>query len=410
MEFQSADLRTVDVTPAADSPAVTLGSYIRNYLTPPQIATAYGIPKATGYGVNIGIFSFNGGFLQSDLNKSFTDLQAAGLIDSSLNVPTIRQVLLNGKTGTFSLSPDVGSGENTVDIYCAACVAPRANITIYIGSNYASMMTAAIADGMDIITISWASSEYTTYESYFSQAAAAKIAVLAASGDWGSTLGTGGTTLTPCYPSTSPYVLSVGGTKLTLTSLDQRSTESDDNRDPNFNSGKWGGGGGISTLFSLPSWQTGLYYTPITNGVTGSPTPLTTRGVPDISAPMNTYVLYTNGVIGGSGGTSLASPVLAGILARYTELTGIRRSSPEWNTIAYSNPNAFYDIIVGTNNSVITSGYAGTTAWDCVTGLGPPIGTSIYKTIRTNTVFPKKNYGFRPTTGPAYPRQTTGVR
>jgi hypothetical protein len=92
------------------------------------------------------------------------------------------------------------------------------------------------------------------------------------------------------------------------------------------------------------------------------------------------------------------------------ELTGIKRSSPDWNTIAYSNPTAFFDIIVGTNNTVITSGYAGTTGWDCVTGLGPPIGTSIYRVIRLNVVFPKQNYGFRPTTGAVYPRKTTGIR
>jgi kumamolisin len=403
MEFRPADLRTVEAIPSTEEmPAIGLGSYIRNYLTPPQIATAYGIPKSTGYGIKIGIFSFGGGFYQTDLDKSFTDLQAAGLLDSSLTVPTIRQVLLNGQSGSYTSDVDA-SGENTVDIYCAACMAPQASITLYIGSSYASMLTAAIADGMNIITISWCGNESTSREPYFAQAADAKIAVLAASGDWGSTLGTGGTTLIACYPASSPYVMSVGGTKLTLTSSDQRLTESDDNRDPAWGS-TWGGGGGLSTLFSLPSWQTGLYYTPIINGTIGSPTPLTTRGAPDISAPMNTYIHYDNGTIVGSGGTSLSSPVLAGILARYTELTGIKRSSPEWNAIAYSNPSAFYDITVGTNNTVITSGYAGTSGWDCVTGLGPPIGASIYKIIRASTAFPKKNYGFRPTTGPVFPR------
>ena len=412
MDHQSANLIPADITKPLDGVTPEgLGAYVRNYLTPPQIATAYNMPNSTGYGINIGILSYGGGFLQSDLNSSFADLQAAGLINSNLTPPTIRQVLLDGQSGTFSTT-DGYSGENTVDIYCTACMAPQASITIYIGGSYTSMMNQAIADGMHIITISYASTEYNSEESVFQAAANAKIAVLAASGDWGSTLGTTGSSLVACYPASSPYVLSVGGTKLTLTSQNARSTETDDNRDTSFNGGNWGGGGGVSTLFGLPSFQTGknLTYIPITNGVQGSTTALTMRGVPDISAPMNVYVYYFNGSISGAGGTSLSSPVLAGMMARYMQLTGVRRSSPDWNTIAYNNPNAFFDIVVGTNNSVITSGYAGTNGWDCVTGLGPPVGTSIYQLVRTGGVFPKNNYGFRPSTGSAYPRNTTGAR
>ena len=405
MSHQSAQLFSVDLRDptTGEIPSALSGN---GQLNGPTIANAYSIPNATGLGVKIGIFSFGGGFLQSDLNKSWADLQTAGLISTAYTVPTVTRVLLDGQSGTFSAS-DGSSGENTVDIFCAATMAPQASITLYIGGSYASMMTRAIADGMHIITISWASSEYTSDEQYWTAAANAKITVMAASGDWGSTVGTGGIGL--CYPASSPNVISVGGTKLTINSSNVRTAETDDNRDSNFPTG-WGGGGGISTLFSLPSFQSGLTYTPITGGVTGSPTALTTRGSPDFSAPMNVYALYFNGNVGRYGGTSLSSPIMAGILARYQQLTGIKRSSADWNTIAYGNPSAFYDITVGTNNTVITNGYAGTNSWDAVTGLGPPIGTSVYRIIRTGTVFPKQNYGFRPTNGPTYPRRTTGVR
>jgi len=378
-------------------------------LSGPSIAAAYGIPAVTGFGVKIGIFSFGGGFLQSDIDASFADLKAAGLLSSSYPTPVVTQVLLDGRTGTFSTSDSGYSAENTVDIFCAATMAPRASITIYIGGSYGSMMNAAIADGMHIITISWASSEYTFDEQYFTAAANAKITVLAASGDWGSVSGPGGTSIGLCYPSSSPNVISVGGTKLILNSSNARVTETDDNRNSAFGS-YWGGGGGISSIFSRPSWQDGLFYTPITNSVLGSPTALSARGAPDFSGPMNVYSLYYNGSISGFGGTSLSSPIMAGILARYQELTGVRRNSAEWNTIAYANPSAFYDIIVGTNNTTITSGYAGTVEWDAVTGLGPPIGTALYKPVRTGSTFPKTNYGFRPATGHAYPRRTTVVR
>jgi hypothetical protein len=82
----------------------------------------------------------------------------------------------------------------------------------------------------------------------------------------------------------------------------------------------------------------------------------------------------------------------------------------DWNIVAYANPSAFYDITVGTNNDTTSSGYVGTVGWDPVTGLGPPQGTSLYKIVRTGAIFPKKNYGFRPTTGAVYPRKTTGTR
>jgi len=377
-------------------------------LSGPSIATAYSIPSATGLGVNIGLFSFGGGFLQSDINKSWADLQTAGLISTSYAAPAVRQVLLDGQTGSFA--GDLGSsGENTVDIFCAATMAPQASITLYIGYSISTMVTQAIADGMHIISMSWGSSEYTSDESNFQRLADAKITFLASSGDYGSVPYSTSTSIGVLYPASSPNAISAGGTKLTLTSLNLRQSETDDNRDSSFGS-TWGGGGGISAAFTLPSWQSGLFYTPINSGVQGSPTPLATRGAPDFSGPMNVYALYFNGSISGYGGTSLSCPILAGVLARYLQLTGVRRSSVDWNIIAYGNPGAFYDITVGTNNTKITSGYAGTTGWDCVTGLGPPVGTSIYKIIRTGDVFPKKNYGFRPATGAVYPRKTTGAR
>jgi subtilase family serine protease len=258
------------------------------------------------------------------------------------------------------------------------------------------------------MSISWGTSEFPFLEDLIAMVADAKIAVCVASGDNGSTFPDSGE-LVVFYPSSSPNVISIGGTKLILGPNDVRASESDDNRNPDFGS-TWGGGGGISQSFLRPSWQDGLFYTPIGDGVMGNPTPLNARGIPDISAPMNVYAYYFNGLVSGAGGTSLAAPMIASILARYQQLTGVQRSSVEYNKIFYANPNAFYDIIVGTNNTEITSGYAGTVGWDPVTGLGPPIGADLYKIIRQGSVFPKQNYGFRPTTGSSYPRRTVGAR
>jgi hypothetical protein len=341
-------------------------------LTPPQIATAYGIPASDGAGIKVGIIApGGGGFLQSDLDKSFNDLRNAGLIGMGVATPTIHQVLLDGVDGSFAGNLN-SSGENTVDIFCVAAVVPAATITIYIGNSFESPLNRAIADGCDILTISWITSESTFLESIFATAAANKVSICVASGDWGSTF-PGQSTLQPCYPSSSPQVISIGGTKLILNTNNTRASETDDNRDPSFGP-TWGGGGGVSAIFNLPSWQSGLHYTPITNGTTGSSRALTMRGLPDISAPMNVYGVWFNGQASGFGGTSLSSPTMAGILARMQKLTGIKRSSAEYNRLFYANPTAFHDITVGTNNTQITSGYAGTADWDPVTGLGPPTG------------------------------------
>jgi subtilase family serine protease len=382
------------------------------YLTPPQIATAYGIPASTGAGVKIGIIApLGGGFLQSDLNKCFVDLTGAGLIASGTPAPTIKKVLLDGVSGLFTDDPYNANMENTLDIYCIATLVPAADITIYLGLGFDGLISRAIADGCHILSISYAwngepgdaGSTVPSYESIFATAAAAKVAICCASGDSGATPTPGDTTVDIGYPSGSPKVISVGGTKLVLNTNNTRLSESDDNQDPSFGN-TWGGGGGVSSVFSAPTWQTGLFYTPITNNVTGTPTALTMRGIPDISAPMNGYVLYYNGNGAGVGGTSASAPVMAGILARFQALTGKQRSSDEYNRLFYSNPSAFYDIIVGTNNNVLTSGYAGTQEWDAVTGLGPMVGDSFYKILTARNRFPKNNYGLRPTRGQIWPR------
>jgi subtilase family serine protease len=406
MSYSPANIFWTD--PADPASGARLDSLEGNgQLSGPTIAKAYGIPPATGLGVKIGIWSDGGGFLQSDLDKSFADLQQAGLLSRELTPPQIKQVLAKSRDGVFDPNnPDGASRENTMDIFCVATMVPEASITLYMVGNFGDMLAQAIDDGIHIITISWATfeSRNSPEDIWFERAAAAKITVLAASGDWGSTITQTNPALQLCYPAAHPDVIAVGGTKLILDANNNRLSESDDNRDPNFPSG-WGGGGGVSYVHSLPSWQSGLRYSKITNnGLSVTRTNLTMRGSPDFSAPMNVYYLYYNGQPAGVGGTSCSAPIMAGILARYQQLTGVHRSSADWNKIAYANPSAFYDITVGTNNTVISIGYAGTIGWDPVTGLGPPIGTELYKLVRTGGVFPKQNYGFRPPTGSVYPR------
>ena len=164
------------------------------------------------------------------------------------------------------------------------------------------------------------------------------------------------------------------------------------------------GGGGASTIFSKPSWQSGT-------GVPGDGK----RDVPDIalnaSDAHDSYLICSqdfftgtagvtscangfrssstnssnNNLLDGVGGTSAGAPTFAGILALINQATGssgLGNVNPMLYALAASSPTAFHDITSGNNNAPCTAGSkncpAGTTSfgfsagagYDQVTGLG----------------------------------------
>jgi hypothetical protein len=158
-------------------------------------------------------------------------------------------------------------------------------------------------------------------------------------------------------------------------------------------------GGGESTLFPKPSWQTGT-------GVPSTPK----RDVPDLAlnaSPLHDPYLFcsedgTNGAIVASctsgfrdsgtfldtvGGTSGAAPTFAAIVALLNQQLGafgLGNVNPGLYSLAASNPAAFHDVPAGSNNIVpctskttdcpTTSpfqfGFSTTVGYDQVTGLG----------------------------------------
>ena len=361
---------------------------------PSQIATAYKIPDSNGAGVKVGILSLGGGFLQSDLNKSMSDL--------GLSSPTIRQVLLNDATGTFTGNPDSPDVENTLDIFCVAGMVPAANITIYIGNvttpqSWRDIYNRAISDGCDVITQSWsAAGVYGDFLSApLANAAAQGISVFNSTGDSGSKNHLPTPTEGPNYPATNANVIAVGGTILTVNTSNVRTSEI----------AATPSGGGISANISLPAYQSGKTYQTYNSAthITGPATPLIRRGIPDISAPFQSYAFYFNGaVLSGIGGTSAATPIMAGMMARFISLNGGRRPPPNsLSKIFYSNSNSFYDITVG-NNALglpkgIPDGYLATAGWDPVTGLGSQAnGVQTYQNVTSAGVKVKTNSGWTP--------------
>jgi kumamolisin len=160
------------------------------------------------------------------------------------------------------------------------------------------------------------------------------------------------------YPESSPNTVAAGGTHILRDSNGNLTGES-----------VWsGGGGGISQYEPLPNYQL------IIGNITGPK-----RGSPDISADAdpNTGVgVYSTTGCGGwceVGGTSVSSPVLAGIVNAAGSFR--QHSSAELATLYgwYRNPGLYhtymYDVTSGSNGGSCGSAKVG---WDKGTGLGTP--------------------------------------
>ena len=365
----------------------------KTYVNPPQVATAYNFPAGDGYGECIGIIelSYAGGW--SGFKTTDVNLAASFL---NLPAPTINTIIVDN-----ALTTATSDAESMLDITCAWGVAPKAKIAYYLAPNtnqgFLDGVLAAANDTVNrpsVLSISWGGQEFTDYLlSGFLACVVKGITCFVSTGD------TGAENLICNYPATSAYVVASGGTSIYLNA----------NNTLNYETAWSKGGGGVSSIISKPTWQSGLTYTNYasTSGSFNTGTALISRGIPDMSAPADPstgYQIYINGSLYAVGGTSAAAPLLAGMVARTNALLGKRLGFA--NPTLYNNTGVLRDITTGTNAGTQT-GYISTLGWDPVTGLGAPIGTSIYQLYHTGSTFPKLNDGFRPTSGPTYPRQTT---
>jgi subtilase family serine protease len=147
-----------------------------------------------------------------------------------------------------------------------------------------------------------------------------------------------------------------------------------------FQSVAYSSGGGISSLYSVPWYQTIVAHQKYTT-LLGNSVSVTGRMVPDVSFNSAVYggVLAYLGFLGRwgvFGGTSAASPAWAGILA----LAGQLHRGP----LGYVNPSmyllgytkAFHDITQGNNADCSglcgEDGYVANKGYDLTTGWGTP--------------------------------------
>lgn len=262
--------------------------------TPLQLADLYNFPPNTdGTGQGIAIIELGGGYTSSDLTTYFTNLK--------IPTPIVNAISVDG--GRNVPGVDTGAdGEVTLDIEVAGAVAPGSHINVYFTSNtdkgFYDAIAAAIHDQIhtnSVISISWGQMESTwsqatinAFEQAFAQAHVSKITVCAAAGDNGSSDGNNDGNDHVDYPASSPFVLACGGTSL-IASENTITSETVWNSD-----GQSGAtGGGVSTVFSVPVYQSNNGVIPL-----GAQTSLPGRGVPDVAGdadPNTGYIILLNG-------------------------------------------------------------------------------------------------------------------
>ncbi|GAA5006052.1 protease pro-enzyme activation domain-containing protein [Kitasatospora paranensis] len=334
---------------------------------PSQYDGAYNLGKlgTDGTGTTVALWEFDG---YSSTNLKTYDSQYA------LTGPTVSTVSVDG--ANYDSAPGDGQGEVELDSEIVRGVAPKATQLVYEAPNSdqgeIDMAAKIVSDNrVSVVSISWGSCEpdttassMTAVNNSFKQAAAQGISIFSASGDDGSrdcTRSTSGSTVKAVdFPASSPYNTGVGGTNLKVSGTTYSSESA------------WStAGGGVSTQFAKPTWQTGT-------GVTG-----TMRTVPDVSSnadPASGFAIYTAGGWQVYGGTSAAAPLWSGYAALYNQKAKaagkavLGEANPKLYAVANSSSYAtsFHDVTSGKNQDFSTKA-----GYDQVTGWGTPVGDSL---------------------------------
>jgi kumamolisin len=352
--------------------------------TPPQVAAAYQYPPGvTGKGECVALIELGGGFREEDLSDYFSTL--------GLSIPSVAAVSVDGADNSPG-KPNGPDGEVMLDIEVVGSVAPGANIAVYFAPNtdqgFIDAVTTAVHDGQrrpSVLSISWGSAESTwtaqamhQMEAAFAAAVAMGVTVTVAAGDNGSSDGVKDGLAHVDFPASAPHALACGGTSLRLT---KGTITSETVWDDGTKGGA--GGGGISAVFPVPSYQAKASIPPSVN-----PGHALGRGVPDICGdadPDTGYRVRVDGETTTIGGTSAVAPLWAALIALFNESLGEPVGFIHPFLYSAAGMAGLHDITSGSNGA-----YSAGPGWDPCAGLGSPMGAELLAALRRAT-----------TTGPA---------
>jgi uncharacterized repeat protein (TIGR01451 family) len=331
----------------------------------------------TGTRQNVALLEFDG-YFDSDI---LAYEQQAGLPDVNLvNVP------IDGGVST----PGGEVGEVSLDIEMIIAMAPGIS-TLFVyespgGPGNDILNRMATDDSSKQISSSWGYGGDATTDQIFQEFAAQGQSFFQASGDSGAFDG-------PTEPSGgSPYITLVGGTELVMNGVgDSYASESVWGTGQYETNSNWGSSGGICTSYPIPIWQQGIDMT-TNHGST------IFRNSPDVALTADgIWIIFGNGQIGISGGTSAAAPLWAGYNALINQQGAIYRSPPDGfiNPAVYAigkGPRyhlCFHDIVVGNNFwPGSPTNFSAVPGYDLCTGWGTPTGSNIINALESPLALP----------------------
>jgi len=373
------NLRRAPLQAAAQATPQTIGSGPNGNLAGFDYRAAYapGV-TLTGTGQMVGLVEFDG-YYPGDITT----------YESMTSVPDVplQSVLLDGYNGTPTTGPNSGNGEVALDIEMAISMAPglsqvvvfEADPVIGTLDNVLESMSSSAYAGIKQFSCSWSfssmtSSDRTAMDNYFIKMDSQGQSFFAASGDSGAAANA--VAIGP--PDDDPYITLVGGTTLATAGPGGpwlSETVWNAGEGPGFNESS----GGVSTSYSLPSWQTGVNMS-TNNGSTAK------RNCPDVAmAADNIFLVADSGQLETTGGTSAAAPLWAGFAA----LANQQAAAAGVSNIGFVNPALYHiatnsgytacfdDITVGNNTNGNATHYFAMPGYDLCTGWGSPAGGSL---------------------------------
>ena len=371
---------------------------------PQELAALYNFPRGEGTGQTVALIELGGNYGQQDLQTYFA---ASGLT----HAPTIRTISVTQNVPVpYGQDPD-SDGEVMLDVEVVGAMAPGVTIVVYFAENtdqgfYQATSQAVHDQATTAVSISWGSPEkewtpqsMDAWNSLGQSAMLLNVPIFIAAGDHGCTdeqstdQGYDGQRHVDFPGTCASGVVSCGGT-----TIRSRGTVVTNETVWNDNNG-WATGGGVSTHFQSPVWQSGL--------VAEGNSPLLMRGVPDVSGnadPDTGINVRVNGTDSVSGGTSAVAPQWAALTAVISQV--LKKKAGFFVPLLYANTKAAPTNDIGTgNNSVFgVTGFSAKRGWDACTGLGSPNGTKLLGLLSSSgvpvvPVVPASGAGVQPNSG-----------
>ncbi|MCQ8278114.1 S53 family peptidase [Acetobacteraceae bacterium KSS8] len=311
--------------------------------TPQQIAKHYGLDQAYGYGIDgrgqtiVIVDAYGSPTAKADANTFFSAVGIAPFTDDNFQI-----IYPAGQPTSVNYG---WAGETALDIELAHAIAPGAKIVLAVSpTNYDTDLQATVQYVIDnhvgnVVSNSYGESEndsdaptMAAWDQLSQEAALQGISLLFSTGDDGDySVSEGAKSVSS--PSDSSWATAVGGTSIDIPSGNGFAETGWGGYYSNLSSANtplaapseigflFGGGGGASTVIAKPYWQSDLpgnYRLQPDLGVIADPYTGAIIVEPQSSGPS----VFTT-----IGGTSLASPVFAGMWALVNESSG-------WNAAA----------------------------------------------------------------------------